>query len=166
MTLAPWKESYEKPSQHIQKQRYHFANKGSYSQSYDFSNSHIGIRELDHKEGWVSKNWSFQIVLLRRFLRAPWTARSNQSILKEINPEYSLEGLMLKLKFQYFGHMIWRPNSLQRTVILVKIEGKRRKGQQRMKQLDSITDSMNISMSKVWETAKDRGAWCATVHEV
>ena len=97
--LAPWKESYDKPRQHIKKQRHHFAGKGLYSRSYGFSSSHVWMWELDHKEGWELKNWCFRIVVLEKTFESLCTARrSNQSILKEINPEYSLEGLMLKLK--------------------------------------------------------------------
>ena len=100
-------------------------------------------------------------------MRVPWTARrSNSSILKEINPEYLLEGLMMKLKLQYFGHLMKRANSMEKTLMLAKIEGKRRRGWQRMRLLDCITYSMDMNLSKFWEIVKERGAWHAAVHEV
>ena len=138
---------YDKPRQHIKKQRHYFADKGPSSQTYGFSSSHIWMWELDHKESWMlilqipivmygCESWTikkaecqridaFELWCWRRLLRVPWTARrSNQSILKEINPEYSLDGLMLKLKLQSFGHLMWRTDSLEKTLMLGKIEGK------------------------------------------
>ena len=147
--LAPWKESYDQPRQHILKHRQYFVNKGLSSWSYGFSSSHVWVWELDHKEGWVPKNWYF-LWSWRRLLRIPWTAkRSNQSILKEVSPEYSLDDLMLKLKLQYFGHLMRRTDSLEKTLMLGKIEARRWKGWQRMKWLDGITDSVDMSLISV-----------------
>ena len=166
--VAPWKKSYDKPRQHIKKQTLHFSNKGPYSQSYSFCSSHVWMWGLDHKEGWTLKNWCFRIVVLENSWEFLGQQGSSQSILKELNPEYSLEGLMLKLKLnlQCFGHLMWRPDSLEKTWMLGKIECRRRRRWQGMRWLDDVIDSMDMSLSKLQKIVKDRDAWHAAVHGI
>ena len=148
--LACWKKSYDKPRQHIKKQRYHFYYKGLYHLNYGFSIIMYGCESCTIKKAERWRTDAFQLWCWSRLLRVSWTAkRSNQSILKELNPEYSSEGLKLKLKLQYFGHLMWRADSFEKTLMLGKIEIRRRRGQKRMKWLNVITDSMDTSLSQL-----------------
>ena len=157
--LAPWKKSYDQPRQHIKKQRHYFANCG-------FSSSHVWMWELDLKKAecqWID---AFQLWCWRT-LESPLDCKEIQPAHpKRISPEYSLEGLMLKLKFQYFGHLMRRTDLLEKTLMLGKIEGRRRRGRQRMRWLDTITDSVDMNLSKLQEIVEDREAWHTAAHGV
>ena len=163
--LAPWKKSYDRPRQHIKKQRHYFANKGPSSQSYGFFSSHVWVWELDHKESWALKNWCFWTVVLEKTLESPLDCKG----IKPVNPKVNQSWIFIgrtDVEVPILCLPDARSNSSEKILMLGKTEGNRRRGQQKIRWLDVITDSMTMSLSNLWGIVENREAWHAAVHGI